>query len=589
MLSRSLIALSLLYPSLALLSACSTVTPIDTDPAIAQQLQTTDVDQFFTHGSIHTRDSFNQAVKLIQNENAPEQLDRQLYFLRAFSYFGPLDTLTLEDQQRLTNALTALSKRQVFTNDPRLQEHFAVTLYRYYNTDDTAVLLNELLPILNTQLTRLAKQPVTNAHDYALWETLRTYGLLLTAARKHNEEALTKQLIDADISQALLAFADSPYSIRAQEDWPRANAYWALGQYRLALPSGEDGNATAAELAIDTAVAKIAKADVEQRGSIAKNTYTLGFHVNAFAGQENCEQQSEICQIPTLTEILPINHSCSASLFILAQDLNQQELAQSCEKLTSQEANFHQLLQTENKPTANDGNKALRVVAFKNWSQYNAYGQLLFDIQTDNGGMYIEGTPSKPDNQATFFAYRQFWIEPEFAIWNLNHEYVHYLDGHFVKYGGFGHFPSKMVWWSEGLAEYVSKGNDNPSTFEVIKRDIEKAPTLEEIFATEYKDGQDRTYKWSYMAIRFLVEKHHDDFVQLSRYLKTDYFEGYELLLSKLSKHQQQFALWLNAQVAAFEDNTAQATAKINKLNRYGYRDYLTPKHLTLDNKHRHF
>ena len=219
-------------------------------------------------------------------------------------------------------------------------------------------------------------------------------------------------------------------------------------------------------------------------------------------------------------------------------------------------------------------------MAFKNWSQYNAYGQLLFDIQTDNGGMYIEGTPSKPGNQATFFAYRQFWIEPEFAIWNLNHEYVHYLDGHFVKYGGFGHFPNKMVWWSEGLAEYVSKGNDNPSTLEVIKRDIEKAPTLEEIFATEYKDGQDRTYKWSYMAIRFLAENHHDDFVQLSKYLKTDYFEGYELLLGKLSKHQQQFSLWLNDQVAAFEDNTLKAPAKINKLDRYGYRDYLTPKHL---------
>ena len=65
-------------------------------------------------------------------------------------------------------------------------------------------------------------------------------------------------------------------------------------------------------------------------------------------------------------------------------------------------------------------------MTFKNWSQYNAYGQLLFDIQTDNGGMYIEGIPSKPNNQATFFAYRQFWIAPEFAIWNLNHEYVHY-------------------------------------------------------------------------------------------------------------------------------------------------------------------
>ncbi|WP_258405239.1 hypothetical protein [Shewanella mesophila] len=63
------------------------------------------------------------------------------------------------------------------------------------------------------------------------------------------------------------------------------------------------------------------------------------------------------------------------------------------------------------------------------------------------------------------------------------------------------------------------------------------------------------------MAIRLLAENYHDDFVQLSKYLKTDYFE----------------------------EKTARATPKINKLDRYGYRDYLTPNYLIQDNKHRHF
>ena len=39
----------------------------------------------------------------------------------------------------------------------------------------------------------------------------------------------------------------------------------------------------------------------------------------------------------------------------------------------------------------------------------------------------------------------------------------------------------------------------------------------------------------------------------------------------------------------AEQDETTQASAKINKLDRYGYRDYLTPSHLTQDNKHLHF
>ncbi|WP_394390632.1 collagenase [Shewanella woodyi] len=185
--------------------------------------------------------------------------------------------------------------------------------------------------------------------------------------------------------------------------------------------------------------------------------------------------------------------------------------------------------------------------------------------------------------------FRQFWIQPEFAIWNLNHEYVHYLDGHFVKYGGFGHFPSKMVWWPEGLAEYIAKVDSNPNTLKVIKRDIEKASTLEEIFATEYDDGQDRTYKWSYMAIRFLAEHHHSDFVQLSQFLKTDYFEGYEQLLQSLTQYQPEFSNWLNTQVNQFDNNQNKNKVKINKLNRYSYREYLKPTHLVLDKKHLHY
>ena len=91
------------------------------------------------------------------------------------------------------------------------------------------------------------------------------------------------------------------------------------------------------------------------------------------------------------------------------------------------------------------------------------------------------------------------------------------------------------------------------------------------------------------MAVRFLAENYHSDLVQLSKYLKTDYFEGYELLLEQLSKHQQQFALWVNEQATIFEEETEKNTTKINKLDRYGYRDYLTPNHLTQDSKHLHF
>ncbi|QYJ97578.1 collagenase [Shewanella alkalitolerans] len=603
MLRQSLCALLLIGPSL--LVGCSvtapgqiTPTPRQIDSIFINELSALPSQQLFSHDHpfLDTA-SLDKALQAIMQSQDEASLDALLYYLRAFSYFGPMDKLTDTEYTTLTDALSRLGNSQLIAQAPRLQEHFAVTLYRYYGVDDKDDKVNDqraqqlasLLPLLNRQLQHAAKQAPSQAADYALWETLRAYGMLLNVARKQPEGALNKQLIAAELNKPLLDFAASVQSLHGQQDWPRANAYWALGLYRLALPSGEEGKITPAEQALDDAMVRLAEQDVAQRGEAAKTTYTLGYHVNAFAGLEACKARSSVCQIPELSQVLPIRHQCSDSLYILAQDLTPDELSISCTKLTSQEANFHRLLETQHQPTANDNNDALQVVAFKNWSQYNAYGQLLFDIGTDNGGMYIEGTPSNPDNQASFFAYRQFWIAPEFAIWNLNHEYVHYLDGRFVKYGGFGHFPRKLVWWSEGLAEYVSKGNDNPSTLKVIKAKFDEAPDLKTIFATEYKDGLDRTYKWSYMAIRFLAEHHPKELVRLSHYLKTDYFEGYEKLLDELTEQQSAFSNWLTEQVAQFEEHDTDKAPKINKLNRYAYRDYLMPSHLKLDGAHQHF
>ncbi|MXR70241.1 collagenase [Shewanella sp. JBTF-M18] len=601
MLRQSLCALLLVGTSLLVgcsVTAPGQIAPRQADSSFINDLSTLPSQRLFSHDNpLLDTASLAKAVRAIAQSQDEASLDALLYYLRAFSYFGPMDKLTDAEYAALTGALNRLGDSPLILESPRLQEHFAVTLYRYYGIDNKEDKVNDqraeqlasLLPLLNQQLKRTAKQSPSQATDYALWETLRAYGMLLNVGRKQPDGALNKQLIAAELDKVLLDFAASTQSLRDQQDWPRANAYWALGLYRLALPSGEEGKITPAEQALDDAMVRLAEQDVAQRGEAAKATYTLGYHVNAFAGQEACRDRGTVCLLPELSQVLPIRHQCSDSLYILAQDLTPDELSISCTKLTSQEADFHRLLKTQHQPTANDNNDALQVVAFKNWSQYNAYGQLLFDISTDNGGMYIEGTPSNPDNQASFFAYRQFWIASEFAIWNLNHEYVHYLDGRFVKYGGFGHFPRKLVWWSEGLAEYVSKGNNNPSTLKVIKEKLAEAPDLKTIFATEYKDGLDRTYKWSYMAIRFLAEHHPEALVRLSHYLKTDYFEGYEKLLDELAQQQSAFSNWLTEQVAQFEENDADKAPKINKLNRYAYRDYLMPTHLKLDEAHQHF
>lgn len=185
-------------------------------------------------------------------------------------------------------------------------------------------------------------------------------------------------------------------------------------------------------------------------------------------------------------------------------------------------------------------------------------------------------------------------MEPEFKVWNLNHEYVHYLDGRFIKYGGFGHFPNSLVWWAEGMAEYISKGNDNDKALRLAKEtDKAEQPSLETIFATEYNDGLDRTYRWSYLAIRFLSEHDVEGLNRLGQRLKADDFGGYEAQMAKLAKqHQPQFEQWLATISAEVKDEQVQSDngmLKPHKQNRYSYRDYLKPEHLSLDSSRLHF
>src|SRR5690625_7201199 len=95
------------------------------------------------------------------------------------------------------------------------------------------------------------------------------------------------------------------------------------------------------------------------------------------------------------------------------------------------------------------------MLTFHSSSDYETYAGTLFGIDTNNGGMYLEGDPSVPGNQARFIAYEAEWLRPEFDVWNLTHEYIHYLDGRYIWYGMFQDYPldapNSGVWCVEGF------------------------------------------------------------------------------------------------------------------------------------------
>ncbi|MFC6635639.1 M9 family metallopeptidase [Microbulbifer taiwanensis] len=266
--------------------------------------------------------------------------------------------------------------------------------------------------------------------------------------------------------------------------------------------------------------------------------------------------QFEICGFAEELEqqVLAHNHTCSASLKIRAQDMTGPQMVDSCGKLSDQESYFHQLLATGYNPVADDLNEDLEVIVFDDWYEYDNYAPLFFGINTDNGGMYLEGNPANPENQARFIAHEADWLRPDFEVWNLTHEYVHYLDGRFNLHGDFGDARTgthKTVWWIEGLAEYVSKKDYNDDAIALARTGQFE---LSEIFANDYGSGSDRVYKWGYLAVRFMFERHRDDVTQMLTHFRAGNYDGYLSYLNSIgSGYDSEWQNWLT-QVQSTED-----------------------------------
>jgi len=250
---------------------------------------------------------------------------------------------------------------------------------------------------------------------------------------------------------------------------------------------------------------------------------------------------------PTVENILPLTHTCSSTLKFRAQDMTYAQFVSSCELVNAEESYFHQKLSTQNLPVDNDLNEDLRMVIFDDYRQYNRYGSRLFNINTNNGGMYIEGDATSANNQANFYAHEADWLRPEFSIWNLEHEYVHYLDGRFDLKGNFSDYPDTTVWWSEGVAEYISLKDNNDDAKALISVSGNNR-TLEQIFATNYSNTSDDIYRWGYLGVRFIFENNISDIDTLRSLTRSADWQGYQNELNSWSaQYESQWQTWLAA------------------------------------------
>lgn len=292
--------------------------------------------------------------------------------------------------------------------------------------------------------------------------------------------------------------------------------------------------------------------------------------VSLFSFSASAESVSEDIKLPVDKVLTQIKH-CSESITIRSQKLTAQQQKEACEMLSEQEAFFHGKFNTKGKPVKHDGNTRIQVNVYHNRDEYVKHGTNHFGMSTDNGGMYLEGLPDVDGNEANFITYQKGDV-----IWNLRHEYVHYLDGRFNLYGDFcaslhdSHSPPEncakpaplyphTVWWSEGVAEYVAKRDVHPRAFKSLLKEQGKYK-LSELFDTSYENngGGARVYHWGYAAVRFMMENERDKVEEMLQFLRVgDYVRYQSLVRSWGNSMDKNFDQWLASLVKDQSENLA--------------------------------
>ena len=339
---------------------------------------------------------------------------------------------------------------------------------------------------------------------------------------------------DLRLMEALRDFALSTWMVDTRAEVMAANAARELGRF----------------LRYDEApIYPTVRAGVKQ---ILERYEPLGFGSSIWlavvkaANQDDCDYYA-ICGFETTLEvsILPIKRPCGDSITIRAQRLSEQQFRNACQALARQDGIFHRRLRTNRKPVSDDFNTTLEVVVFADYYNYDDYSNLFFGNDTNNGGIYLEGNPANPENIARFIAY----VRPDLPgepIWNLEHEYIHYLDGRFNLHGDFYSYRTSThntVWWLEGLAEYISRRDDNPVAVGLARTD--ELP-LSQLFELTYNDGVQRVYHWSYLAMRFMFERHEDDVDAFLRFFRAGDYDGYLDYVNAIGeRYESEWRGWL--------------------------------------------
>jgi len=405
------------------------------------------------------------------------------------------------------------------------------TLSEVLITMDSSEQQDVYLPVVKEWLSRW------NQSMGAKWNMRSAVNSIFTILFRGQYNTNFKTLVGTDTTLVarLQDFVMSTWMVSSDSEYLIANAARELGRLKMYTGTAIQGNVDAALNTIfSSSYVAYGYGDAVWLGAAD----TAGYY-GTCADYNICNYKAEL-EANALSQL----HVCSSTIKIRSQNLTAVQQTSACSTMAAEETYFHSKLETGNVAIPGDNNSQLQVNIFDSSADYGKYAGHIFGINTNNGGMYLEGDPSVVGNVPNFIAYEANYAKGEHYVWNLEHEYVHYLDGRFDLFGNFATPTEEVVWWAEGVAEYVANQNDNQAAIDTVNDG--STYTLGTVFNTNY-DGfdQDRIYRWGYLAVRFMFERHFSEVKAMIAETRAGNWTAYKARITNwASNYGGEFTTW---------------------------------------------
>ncbi|AMX59117.1 collagenase [Leptospira borgpetersenii serovar Hardjo] len=308
--------------------------------------------------------------------------------------------------------------------------------------------------------------------------------------------------------------------------------------------------------------------DVLQTYPYISEPYLLG--VKALTRHSDCAnlRTGRICLSDTKEAVkktvLPNTYYFDDQTQIVHTSLSIDEIQPLYHALKQVESQFFRLIGIH-APVSGDTTDSISMYVYGSRKDYETFHPFLFDLPTDNGGIYIEGGKA-------LYTYQRTPAESIYTLEELlRHEYTHYLVGRFIIPGLWSQTPAhdneRLTWFEEGIAEFLvgsSSREIHPrkSLISEIKRDGSSRMNVSKILSARY--GDFKFYRYSGNFFNYLYTYKKDTLRDLIRTLRDSNIQTFDYLIAQMSQDARlntSFHAYLDYLVGNVDNLTDPSTA----------------------------